>query len=38
VCGNHTFIHPKQTGGILVQVFWEERPGVWVRSDKIPPR
>jgi methylmalonyl-CoA/ethylmalonyl-CoA epimerase len=34
----HTFIHPKQTGGILVQVFWEERPGVWVRSDKIPPR
>lgn len=34
----HTFIHPKQTGGVLVQVFWEERPGVWVRSDKIPPR
>lgn len=33
----HTFIHPKQTGGILVQLFWEERPGVWVRSDKIPP-
>lgn len=33
----HTFIHPKHTGGILVQLFWEERPGVWVRSDKIPP-
>jgi methylmalonyl-CoA epimerase len=34
----HTFIHPKQTGGVLVQLFWEERPGVWVRSDKIPGR
>jgi methylmalonyl-CoA/ethylmalonyl-CoA epimerase len=33
----HTFIHPKQTGGVLVQLFWEQRPGVWVRSDKIPP-
>lgn len=33
-----TFIHPKLTGGVLVQLFWEERPGVWVRSDKIPPR
>jgi methylmalonyl-CoA epimerase len=33
----HTFIHPKQTGGVLVQLFWEERPGVWVRSDKIRP-
>lgn len=32
----HTFIHPKHTGGILVQLFWEEQPGVWVRSDKIP--
>lgn len=32
----HTFVHPKQTGGVLVQLFWEERPGVWVRSDKIP--
>lgn len=31
------FIHPKLTGGVLVQLFWEERPGVWVRSDKIPP-
>lgn len=30
------FIHPRHTGGILVQLFWEERPGVWVRSDKIP--
>ena len=33
----HTFIHPKHSGGVLVQLFWEERPGVWVRSDKIPP-
>jgi methylmalonyl-CoA/ethylmalonyl-CoA epimerase len=32
----HTFIHPKHAGGVLVQLFWEERPGVWVRSDKIP--
>ena len=31
------FVHPKHTGGVLVQLFWEERPGVWVRSDKIPP-
>ena len=30
------FIHPKHSGGVLVQLFWEERPGVWVRSDKIP--
>lgn len=30
------FIHPKHTGGMLVQLFWEERPGVWVRSDKVP--
>ena len=34
----HTFVHPKHTGGVLVQLFWEERPGVWVRSDKVPPR
>ncbi len=33
----HTFIHPKKTGGVLVQLFWEERPGVWVRSDKVSP-
>ncbi len=33
-----TFLHPKQTGGVLTQLFWEERPGVWVRSDKIPPQ
>lgn len=31
-----TFIHPKHTGGILVQLFWEERPGAWSRSDKVP--
>ena len=32
------FLHPKVTGGMLTQLFWEQRPGVWVRSDKIPPR
>lgn len=31
------FIHPKHTGGILVQFFHEEKPGVWIRSDKIRP-
>ena len=30
------FIHPKHTGGMLVQLFWEEKHGVWVRSDKVP--
>jgi methylmalonyl-CoA/ethylmalonyl-CoA epimerase len=35
---NDTFIHPKLTGGVLVQLFCETRPGVWVRSDKTPPR
>ncbi len=35
---NDTFIHPKLTGGVLVQLFRESRPGVWVRSDKTPPR
>lgn len=34
----HIFVHPKHTGGVLVQLFWEEQPGVWVRSDKIPGR
>ena len=24
------FIHPRQIGGVLVQFFWQERPGVWV--------
>ncbi|HLS81119.1 MAG TPA: VOC family protein [Steroidobacter sp.] len=32
-CDN--FIHPKHTGGVLMQLFWEEHPGVWARSDKI---
>ena len=31
------FIHPKFTGGLLTQIFWEERPGVWERSDKVRP-
>jgi methylmalonyl-CoA/ethylmalonyl-CoA epimerase len=35
---NDTFTHPKLTGGVLVQLFAESRPGVWVRSDKTPPR
>ena len=30
-----TFLHPKFTGGVLVQLFWEEKPGVWIKSDKI---
>ncbi len=24
------FIHPRHTGGVLVQFFWEERPGIWI--------
>ena len=32
---NDTFIHPKHTGGMLVQLYWEEQPDVWVRSDKV---
>ncbi len=24
------FIHPKHTGGMLVQFFWQERPGIWI--------
>ena len=24
------FVHPRQTGGMLVQLFWQERPGIWV--------
>ncbi len=24
------FIHPKYTGGMLVQFFWQERPGAWI--------
>ena len=31
------FIHPKFTGGLLTQIFWKERPGVWERSDKVRP-
>lgn len=30
------FVHPKHAGGVLVQLYWEEAPGVWIRSDKIP--
>lgn len=24
------FIHPRHTGGMLVQFFWQERPGIWI--------
>ena len=27
---SEAFLHPRRTGGILVQFFWEERPGIWV--------
>lgn len=32
------FIHPKQTGGVLIQLFWEACPDAWVASDKVPSR
>lgn len=31
------FVHPKHTGGLLTQIFWEAQPGVWERSDKVRP-
>ncbi|MCK9485686.1 MAG: VOC family protein [Dehalococcoidia bacterium] len=31
------FIHPRHTGGLLTQIFWEAHPGVWERSDKVRP-
>ena len=27
---HEAFIHPRFTGGVLVQFFWEERPGIWI--------
>jgi methylmalonyl-CoA/ethylmalonyl-CoA epimerase len=27
---SEAFIHPRYTGGVLVQIFWEERPGIWI--------
>jgi methylmalonyl-CoA epimerase len=30
------FLHPRETGGVLVQLFWEETRGAWVASDKVP--
>jgi methylmalonyl-CoA/ethylmalonyl-CoA epimerase len=27
---SEAFIHPQHTGGMLIQFFWEERPGIWV--------
>lgn len=29
------FIHPRHSGGVLLQFYWEEYPGIWARSDKI---
>lgn len=31
------FIHPRFTGGLLTQIFWEAEPGAWERSDKVRP-
>jgi len=31
------FVHPRHTGGLLTQLFWEEAPLTWVRSDKVRP-
>lgn len=33
----HLFIRPQYTAGTLVQLFWESRPGVWVRSKHVAP-
>jgi hypothetical protein len=27
---NEAFIHPRDTGGMLVQIFWQERPDTWI--------
>jgi methylmalonyl-CoA/ethylmalonyl-CoA epimerase len=27
---SEAFVHPRHTGGILVQFFWQERPGTWI--------
>lgn len=27
---SEAFIHPRHTGGMLVQFFWQERPGTWI--------
>ena len=27
---NEAFIHPRHTGGVLTQLFWQERPGIWI--------
>ena len=32
------FIHPKLTGGVLLQLFWEAERDAWVASDKVPSR
>jgi len=26
---NEAFIHPKETGGVLLQIFWQAKPGLW---------
>ena len=25
-----TFIHPRDSQGVLVQFFWEDTPGIWI--------
>jgi len=32
------FIHPKHTGGLLTQIYWEAQPNTWIRSDKVRPK
>ena len=27
---HEAFIHPRHSGGVLAQIFWQERPGVWI--------
>ena len=26
---HEAFIHPKETGGVLLQIFWQAKPGLW---------
>jgi 4-hydroxyphenylpyruvate dioxygenase-like putative hemolysin len=30
VTWREAFIHPRDTGGLLVQFFWQAEPGVWI--------
>ncbi|MPZ97958.1 MAG: hypothetical protein GEU80_01260 [Dehalococcoidia bacterium] len=31
------FIHPRHTGGVLTQFYWEAQAATWIRSDKVRP-